>query len=115
MDISIKRVYEPAAKSDGKRVLVDRIWPRGLTKAEAKVDLWLKEVAPSTELRKSFGHDPEKWLDFQKKYKEELKENPALAELKAVAKDGTITLIFAAKDEDHNNAVVLKQILSQSA
>lgn len=115
MDISIKRVYEPAAKSDGKRVLVDRIWPRGLTKAEAKVDLWLKEVAPSTELRKSFGHDPEKWIDFQKKYKEELKENPALAELKAVAKDGTITLIFAAKDEDHNNAVVLKQILSQDA
>ncbi len=115
MAISIKRAYEPAIKSDGKRVLVDRIWPRGLTKVEAKVDLWLKEVAPSTELRKWFGHDPEKWADFQKKYKAELKGNPALAELKAVAKGGAVTLVFAAKDEDHNNAVVLKQILSRGA
>jgi len=115
MEIFIKRVYEPATRSDGKRVLVDRIWPRGLTKVEAKVDLWLKEVAPSTELRKSFGHDPEKWADFQKKYKAELKGNPALTKLKAVAKGGTITLVFAAKDEYHNNAVVLKQILSRGA
>jgi uncharacterized protein YeaO (DUF488 family) len=112
MAISIKRVYEPAAKSDGKRVLVDRVWPRGVTKAKAKVDLWLKDVAPSTELRKWFGHDPDKWADFQKKYRAELKGNPALAELKAVAKDGAVTLVFAAKDEDHNNAVVLKQILT---
>lgn len=105
MAIFIKRVYEPAIKSDGKRILVDRIWPRGLAKVEAKVDLWLKEVAPSTELRKWFGHDPEKWADFQKKYKAELKGNPVLAELKAVAKSGTVTLVFAAKDEDHNHAV----------
>lgn len=115
MAISIKRVYKPAIKSDGKRVLVDRLWPRGLTKVEAKVDVWLKEVAPSTELRKWFGHDPAKWTDFQKKYKAELKGNPALAELKVVAKGGAVTLVFAAKDEDHNDAVVLKQILSRGA
>jgi len=110
--ISIKRIYEPAAKSDGKRILVDRIWPRGIKKAEAGVDLWLKDVAPSTELRKWFGHDPEKWVAFQKKYKAELKGSPALAELKAAVKDQSVTLLFAAKDEDHNNAVVLKKILS---
>lgn len=114
MAISIKRVYEPAASSDGKRILVDRLWPRGLSKVDAKVDLWLKEIAPSTELRKWFGHDPEKWKDFQSKYKTELKGNPALAELKAAVKDAKATLLFAAKDEDHNNAVVLKQILLRS-
>lgn len=115
MTVSIKRVYEPAAKSDGQRILIDRIWPRGLTKAEAKVDLWLKDVAPSTELRKWFGHDPEKWVEFQKKYRMELKDNPALAELKAAAKEGKTTLLFAAKDEKHCNAVVLQKLLSRNA
>lgn len=114
MSISIKRVYEPAAKSDGKRILVDRIWPRGLTKAKAKIDIWLKEVAPSTDLRKWFGHDPEKWTDFQKKYKSELKTNAAFGELKAAAKSGTVTLVFAAKDEKHNNAVVLHHALART-
>lgn len=115
MTISIKRVYEPASKADGRRILVDRIWPRGLTKAEAKVDLWLKEVAPSTALRQWFGHDPHKWADFQKKYKAELGANPALAELQAAASSGPVTLVFAAKDEEHNNAVVLQQLLSHRA
>lgn len=113
--VSIKRVYEPASQSDGKRILVDRIWPRGLTKAEAKVDLWLKEVAPSTELRKWFGHDPEKWLEFQRRYRAELKGNPALAELKMAASEGKTTLLFAAKDEEHCNAVVLQGLLSRGA
>ncbi len=115
MSISIKRVYEPASRADGKRILVDRIWPRGLTKAEAGVDLWLKEVAPSTELRKWFGHDPEKWAEFQRKYREELKGNPALAELRAAVKEGKATLVFAAKDAEHCNALVLQQLLSRGA
>ncbi|OQA29625.1 MAG: hypothetical protein BWY59_00175 [Verrucomicrobia bacterium ADurb.Bin345] len=115
MAILIKRVYEPAAKSDGTRVLVDRLWPRGLTKAGAKVHLWLKELAPSTGLRKWFGHDPEKWADFQKKYGAELKGNPALATLKSIAKGTTVTLVFAASDLDHNNAAALRRILSRGA
>ncbi len=114
MTISIKRVYEAPAKTDGKRILVDRIWPRGLTKAKAHIDIWLKEVAPSTELRKWFGHDPEKWTEFQKKYQAELKDNAALAELRATAKSAKVTLVFAAKDEEHNNAVVLKQRLARA-
>lgn len=113
MTLSIKRVYEAPSQSDGKRILVDRIWPRGLTQAKAHIDLWLKEIAPSTELRKWFAHDPEKWPEFKKKYASELKTNPALAQLKAEAKSGKVTLVFAAKDEDHNNAVVLKQALAR--
>lgn len=112
MAISIKRVYESVSESDGKRVLVDRLWPRGLTKTEAKIDVWLKDIAPSDALRKWFGHDPQKWADFQEKYKAELKGNPALAELKALAKKEAVTLLFAAKDEEHNNAVALRQILT---
>ena len=112
MTILIKRVYEPAAASDGKRVLVDRLWPRGLAKAEARIDVWLKEVAPFDALRKRFGHAAEKWAEFQEEYKSELKGNPALAELKALAKKEPVTLLFAAKDEEHNNAVVLRQVLA---
>lgn len=111
MSISLKRAYETAEKSDGTRVLVDRIWPRGVTKDEADIDLWAKDVAPSTQLRKWFGHDPEKWSEFQKKYRSELKGNPALSEIKKLTRKGHVTLIYAAKDELHNQALVLKQVL----
>jgi uncharacterized protein YeaO (DUF488 family) len=111
MSVMLKRVYDPPAKADGERVLVDRLWPRGLTKA--KVDLWLKDVAPSTELRKWFGHDPEKWTEFKKRYRVELKNNPALSELQTLSRQGDITLVYAAKDQLHNEAVVLKQILDR--
>ncbi len=111
MVISIKRAYDAPAKADGIRVLVDRIWPRGIKKADAKIDIWLKEVAPSTKLRQWFGHDPEKWIDFRSKYLAELKENPAFIELKALSRKDKITLVYAARDEQHNNAVVLKNLL----
>lgn len=113
MGIFLKRVYEPPATTDGMRVLVDRLWPRGVTKSRARIDLWLKDLAPSTELRKWFGHDPERWSGFQKKYRAELKGNPALASLKELSRRGNITLIYAAKDELHNDAVVLKQVLGR--
>ena len=111
MNVAVKRAYVAAAKSDGCRILVDRLWPRGLSKADAQIDLWLKDVAPSTGLRKWFGHDPEKWYEFQKRYLAELKGNPAWSELQAIARQRDITLVFAAKDENHNEAVVLQQIL----
>ncbi|MEJ2362158.1 MAG: DUF488 domain-containing protein [Gammaproteobacteria bacterium] len=113
MSVMLKRVYDPPAKADGERVLVDRLWPRGLTKVKARVDHWLKDVAPSTELRKWFGHDPEKWTEFKKRYRVELKNNPALSELQALSRQGDITLVYAAKDQLHNEAVVLKQILDR--
>ena len=113
--ILLKRAYEPPAKTDGTRVLVDRLWPRGLTKTKASIDLWLKDAAPSTELRKWFGHDPAKWPEFQKRYRAELKGNPALSELEALSRQGDITLIYAAKDQLHNEAVVLRQILERNA
>ncbi len=108
MKIEIKRVYEKPGKEDGFRILVDRLWPRGLTKEKAKVDLWLKEIAPSTELRKWFAHDPEKWKEFKKRYLAELKENkePVL-QLKDKIKQGNVTLVYAAKDETHNEAQAL--------
>jgi len=115
MAVSIKRAYEEPASGDGKRVLVDRIWPRGISKDEAKIDLWLKEVAPSTELRKWFGHDPERWQQFQEKYHAELQDNDALAELKTLAGKGKVTLVYAAKDEQHNNAVVLRDLIGHRA
>ena len=113
--IFLKRAYEPPATTDGTRILVDRLWPRGVTKAKAGIDLWLKEVAPSTELRKWFGHDPEKWPEFQTKYRAELKDNPALPELRKLCRDGDVTLVYAAKDESHNDAVVLRQLLGRDA
>lgn len=110
--IKLKRVYENPSPEDGLRVLVDRLWPRGLTKERAAVDLWLKHVAPSTELRKWFGHDPAKWKQFQIRYRKELRENKdALALLKAKSKDHTVTLVYGARDEEHNEALVLKKIL----
>ena len=115
MGISLKRAYEPPAETDGLRVLVDRLWPRGVTKSRASIDLWLKDLAPSTELRKWFGHDPEKWPEFQKRYRAELKGNPALSELREQSRQRNITLVYAARDELHNDAVVLKQVLGRGA
>jgi uncharacterized protein YeaO (DUF488 family) len=113
MSVRVKRVYETPSKSDGKRILVDRLWPRGLTKEKAGIDIWLKEVAPSTELRKWFGHDPERWGEFVKRYLDELKSNPALDELQNLARHGDVTLVYAARDEQHNEALVLKEILGK--
>jgi uncharacterized protein YeaO (DUF488 family) len=113
MSVFLKRAYESPATTDGTRVLVDRLWPRGVTKAKARIDLWLKDLAPSTELRKWFGHDPEKWSEFQTRYRAELKGNPALSSLRELARQGNITLIYAAKDESHNDAVVLRQVLGR--
>lgn len=112
MKVAIKRVYEEPKESDGTRILVDRLWPRGLKKEKAKVDLWLKEVAPSNELRKWFAHDPKKWAEFQKRYKEELLENAEqLAVLKQEVKKGPVTLLYGAHDEEHNQAVALEKML----
>jgi uncharacterized protein YeaO (DUF488 family) len=112
--IKIKRVYEKPAKEDGWRVLVDRLWPRGMKKEAAHLDAWRKDVAPSDALRKWFGHEPEKWGDFQKRYRSELaKKKELVAELKKMAKEhGTLTLLFGAKDEEHNEAVVLANALN---
>ncbi len=111
--VRVKRVYEKAEARDGWRVLVDRLWPRGMKKEAAKIDLWMKDVAPSDTLRKWFGHDAKKWGDFQKKYRAELKEKAELlAELKKLEKEhGTLTLLFGARDEEHNQAVVLAEVL----
>ncbi len=111
--IEIKRVYEKPAKADGWRVLVDRLWPRGMKKETARVDVWMKDVAPSTALRKWFGHEPEKWSEFQKRYRRELeRKTELLAELKKMAKEhGTLTLLYGAKDEEHNDAVALADVL----
>jgi uncharacterized protein YeaO (DUF488 family) len=110
--IRIKRAYEEPDVEDGKRVLVDRLWPRGLTKQKAKIDLWLKDVAPSTELRKWFSHDPAKWAEFQRRYREELKGNKEqFSLLREEAAKGAVTLIYGAKDQQHNEAVVLQRLL----
>ena len=108
----VKRVYEPVEASDGKRILVDLLWPRGLSKERAKVDEWLREVSPSPELRKWFEHDPAKWAEFKRRYAEELKEKEdVLDRLRAEAKKGTVTLLYGAKDEEHNQAVALLGLL----
>jgi len=110
--LQIKRAYEPAEKSDGTRILVNRLWPRGLRKEEAHIDHWMKQVAPSVPLRKWFNHDPAKWEEFQFRYLHELKENPAVNELHDVInKDKVVTLIYAAHDTLHNHALVLLQYL----
>lgn len=111
--IALKRVYEKPASSDGYRILVDRLWPRGLAKRKARIDLWLKEIAPSTELRKWFSHEPEKWVGFKKRYYQELKKKTELIqEIKDLnLKYGHITLLYAAKDGKHNNAKALLGVL----
>jgi uncharacterized protein YeaO (DUF488 family) len=112
LDIRLKRAYEPPAATDGTRVLVDRLWPRGLTKKEAAIDRWLREIAPSTELRRWFGHDPGRWHEFQRRYAAELEHHGELVdELVRLARQGTLTLIFGARDEEHNDAVVLRELL----
>ena len=113
IDVKIKRVYEKPDSKDGTRILVDRLWPRGLTKEKARVDIWLKEVAPSTELRKWFGHEADKWTGFQKRYGAELKNNnEQLSLLRKEAAKGPITLLYAARDEEHNEAIILQGLLS---
>ncbi len=113
--ITVKRIYEPADAEDGFRVLVDRLWPRGVSKEKAKLDLWLKEIAPSNELRTWFHHDPEKWPEFVKRYHAELRDNQeSVAELKHLAKSHKkLTLLFGAKDTEHNEAVVLQEYLKK--
>jgi uncharacterized protein YeaO (DUF488 family) len=113
--IKIKRAYEPLEKSDGFRVLVDRLWPRGIRKEDAHVDVWLKEIAPSGELRKWFNHEIEKWEEFSKKYTTELEDSSALKKLiELVKKHKAVTLVYGAKDEQHNQAVVLKKYLEKT-
>ncbi|MBP6216344.1 MAG: DUF488 domain-containing protein [Luteimonas sp.] len=115
MKVMLKRAYETPAASDGYRVLVDRLWPRGLAKVKARIDLWLKEVAPSTELRQWFGHDPAKWAEFRKRYRAELKGNPAWAQLESLSHQKKLTLVYAARDQVHNEAAVLQELLERDA
>lgn len=112
--ISLKRAYDQPEPGDGTRILVDRLWPRGVSKEEAHLDAWLKEVAPSNELRKWFGHDPEKFAEFRRRYEVELSTEEgrqAFAKLRDLSKQGPVTLVFAARDTQHNNAVVLRDML----
>ncbi|MCE5263823.1 MAG: DUF488 domain-containing protein [Deltaproteobacteria bacterium] len=110
--VKIKRVYDPESNSDGKRVLIDRLWPRGIKKEELRIDEWLKEIAPSDELRRWFAHDPAKWAEFKERYRRELREKAALIDsLTRQAKHGTLTLLYSAKDEKHNNAVALQEMI----
>jgi uncharacterized protein YeaO (DUF488 family) len=111
--IKLKRAYEPPASDDGTKILIDRLWPRGVKKANAAIDEWMKEIAPSTELRKWFGHDPERWPEFRRRYKSEIRQHPGefFDRLRNLAQHGCITLVFSAHDEAHNDAVVLKDLL----
>lgn len=114
--LKVKRVYERPDKSDGFRILVDRLWPRGLTKAKAKIDLWLKEIAPSDELCKWFAHDPKKWPKFSKRYFAELVDySEQLKTILSESKSKKVTLLFGAKDEQHNNAVALREYLEKES
>ena len=110
--IQLKRIYDKAEASDGFRVLVDRLWPRGVSKVKAKVDLWMRDIAPTDKLRKWFNHDPDRWKEFEKKYRAELKKNQALAELKKIIKSKKkITLLYGAKDTERNQAAVIYKIV----
>lgn len=108
----LKRAYEPPAPSDGRRILVDRLWPRGLSKEKAAIDEWMKEIAPSAELRRWFGHDPEKWREFRRRYTQELRARGGLVrEIARLASRGRVTLVYGARDEEHNDAVVLAAVI----
>lgn len=110
--IRVKRIYEPPLKSDGTRLLVERLWPRGLKKADARLDAWLREAAPSTALRQWFQHDPAKWAEFQRRYRKELDEHPdAWAPILEAAQKGPVTLLFSSRDTEHNNVIALKAYL----
>lgn len=110
--VKLKRAYEAPAASDGKRVLIDRLWPRGVRKQDAALDEWLKELGPSTALRKWFGHDPARWDEFRERYSAELAQKPELmAQLREFAREGVLTLVYSAHDEQHNDAVVLRSLM----
>ena len=114
MDIRLKRAYEPAAPADGHRVLIDRLWPRGVSRASAALDAWEKELAPSAELRQWFGHAPERYEEFRRRYIDELRDQrPRLTALRRVARAGRLTLVYAAHDSEHNDAVVLAEVLAR--
>jgi uncharacterized protein YeaO (DUF488 family) len=116
VSLRLKRVYDPPTKADGRRVLVDRVWPRGLTKEKARIDDWPKEIAPSTQLRKWFGHDPARWKEFKKRYAAELKaQHEHVEQLAQKARKRTVTLLFGAKGIEHNNAVALKEHIEKLA
>lgn len=113
--VQIKRAYEDASDQDGKRILVDRLWPRGVSKDRAQLDEWAKELAPSTELRKWFDHDPAKWDEFQRRYREELRaQRKELDEIAEEAEKGRVTLVYGARDEEHNEAAVLRDLIAKS-
>ena len=110
--LRLKRAYEPAKPDDGVRILVDRLWPRGVSKAEAALDDWIKDIAPSTELRQWFGHDPARWAEFQRRYRAELRQHgEELDRIRKLATAKTVTLVYSAHDEAHNDAVVLRDVL----
>ncbi|MGR9186431.1 DUF488 domain-containing protein [Rhizobium leguminosarum] len=114
MALHIKRIYEPKDDKDGARILIDRLWPRGLSKQDAAVDIWLKDIAPSPALRRWFGHDPAKWTEFQRRYRNELEKNsPAVEELKRQIRQEDATLLYAAKDVQHNHAIVLQRFIGK--
>jgi uncharacterized protein YeaO (DUF488 family) len=114
--VRLKRAYDPVTPADGTRVLVDRLWPRGLRKAEAAVDLWLKDIAPSTGLRRWFGHDPARWPEFRRRYAEELQQHAAqIEQIRTLLRQGTVTLLYGARDGAHNNAVVVRDVLLGAA
>jgi uncharacterized protein YeaO (DUF488 family) len=116
MALKVKRAYDAPENADGFRVLVDRIWPRGLTKTSARIDLWLKDIAPSAALRKWFGHDPTKWPEFRKRYFRELDEKPeAIAELENLLSKRRVTFVFSARDNEHNNAIALKDYVESKS
>jgi uncharacterized protein YeaO (DUF488 family) len=112
MDVRLKRAYEPPARSDGYRVLIDRLWPRGVSKEQARLEEWARELAPSGELRRWFGHDPAKFDEFRRRYRGELADHDQkLRELRRRAREGTLTLVYGARDSEHNDAVVLAELL----
>jgi uncharacterized protein YeaO (DUF488 family) len=115
MTFAIKRVYEPAAPSDGIRVLVDRLWPRGVSKSKARLDHWMKDIAPSPKLRLWFGHRPERFAEFKKRYAKEIDGNPKLAELRRLGKGAVVTLLYGARDPEMNQAAVLQSMLRKRA
>jgi len=111
-NVKLKRAYEPPATEDGTRILVDRLWPRGVTKKRAAIDQWMKDIAPSTELRKWFSHDPARWDEFRRRYAKEVHQNAALLDrLRSLARHGPITLVYSAHDEKHNDAVELRELI----
>jgi uncharacterized protein YeaO (DUF488 family) len=111
-NVKLKRAYVPPAADDGVRILIDRLWPRGVRKVDAAIDQWAKDIAPSTALRKWFGHDPARWEEFRRRYSAEVRQHPEqLARLRALARQGPVTLVYSAHDELHNDAVVLRDLL----